>query len=142
MALSQRGVDEAAGGNVDLAQRQHVFAAHHGREAFAADEVLVPGQGRRESVGFVLEASNQNVHDGFPVGWTSGAGGRGPGRAVHEQEQGPGHQQGGNHVQAASQRARGCLGPADDRWAEESAQQADAVDEGDAAGRRLSFQVL
>ncbi|MNQ71465.1 hypothetical protein D3C85_861330 [compost metagenome] len=65
MALFHHGVDEASGRDVDLAQRQHVLAAHHGGKALAADEVLVARLGRGEGVGFMLETSDQNMHDFF-----------------------------------------------------------------------------
>ena len=142
VALRHDGVDEAAGGDVHLPQRQRNLAAHHGGKALAADEVVVAGLGRREGIGFVLESGNQDVHVGFPVVAFRRARGRVRGleRAVDQQQQGAGHQQGGDRVQTAGQRAGRFLDPADDGRAEEASQQADAVDQGDAAGGASPFR--
>ncbi|MNU02506.1 hypothetical protein D3C72_2462370 [compost metagenome] len=62
MALGLDGVDEAACGNIDRAQRQHVFAPHHGGKAFTPDEIVVAGLGRRKGIGLVLKACHQDMH--------------------------------------------------------------------------------
>ncbi|CPN83353.1 Uncharacterised protein [Bordetella pertussis] len=75
VAVRQGRVQEAAGGDVDGAQRQQVVAAHQGGKAFAAQEVVIAGLGRREGVGFVLETGNQDMHACLPgVGRRRGAG--------------------------------------------------------------------
>ncbi|KGD18181.1 transcriptional regulator, LysR family domain protein [Burkholderia pseudomallei] len=63
-----RGPDEAADRHVDVAQRQHAGAARERRKAFAANEALIRRARRRERVGFVLKACNQNVHVAFLYG--------------------------------------------------------------------------
>ncbi len=68
--------DEAARRDIDVAQRQHVGAAHHRGKALAADKVVVVGLGRREGIGFVLETGEKNAHGSVVVEFGLGKRGR------------------------------------------------------------------